>query len=50
MDKLSIAERIDLLRCAGYNPIHLWYNVYLIRYLPKKSLQWPIYIIRNFKN
>ena len=32
MGKLSIEERVMWLRRGGFNPIHLWGNVYLIRY------------------
>ena len=50
MDRMPIEERVKLLRRFGYNPIHLWGNVYLLRYWPKNASDWPIYTIKIFKD
>lgn len=49
MDKTTIEERVKLLRWHGYNPIHLWGKVYLVRYRPKSSSDLPFYTIMTFK-
>ena len=49
MGKLSIEDRVDLLRWYGYNPIHLWKNIYLVRHRPKGSSDWPFYTIMVFR-
>lgn len=46
MDKLTIEERVQRLRWAGFNPIHLWGNVYLIRHFPD-SLFYVIKILKE---
>ena len=50
MERLTIEERVERLRWYGYNPIHLWRNVYLIRKYPTWYSDWPIYTIMIFKN
>jgi hypothetical protein len=49
MDKKPIEERIKLLRWYGFNPIHLWGNVYLVRHMPRQSSDLPFYTIKVFK-
>lgn len=49
MGKLTIGERVEYLRRFGYNPIHLWGNVYLVRYWPKRSAFFSFYTIMIFK-
>ena len=46
MNKLPIEERVKRLRWAGFNPIHLFGNVYLIKYLPD-SLFYTIMILKE---
>ena len=48
MKKLTIQERIWQLRWSGFNPIHLWGNVYLVRRKPTIISDWPIYKIEKF--
>ena len=50
MDKLTIEERVERLRWYGYNPIHLWGKVYLVRYRPTSYSDLPFYTIRVFKD
>jgi hypothetical protein len=50
MNKMSIEERVEHLRWYGYNPIHLWGKVYLVRYRPVGSSDWPFYTIMVFKD
>lgn len=50
MDKLAIKERVKRLRLGGYNPIHLWGNVYLVRRQTTMLSDWPIYKIEKFKD
>jgi hypothetical protein len=49
MEKVSIEERVERLRWYGFNPIHLWGRVYLVRHRPTWSSDWPIYFITVFK-
>lgn len=49
MDKLTIEERVEWLRRGGFNPIHLWGNVYLIRYYSIKFSDLPFYTIKILK-
>lgn len=49
MDKLTIKERVERLRWYGYNPIHLWGKVYLVRHRPISSSDLPLYTIMIFK-
>lgn len=49
MCKFTIEERVWLLRQAGFNPIHLFGNVYLIRTRPIASEAIPFYKIEIFK-
>lgn len=49
MDKTPIEERVRQLRWYGYNPIHLWGNVYLVRTRPTTSEALPFYTIMVFK-
>lgn len=50
MDKLTIKERVKRLRWGGYNPIHLWGNVYLVRRQSIRLSDWPLYKIEIFKD
>ena len=50
MEKMPIEERVERLRWAGFNPIHLWGNVYLLRYYPKDFSDLPFYTIKIFKD
>lgn len=49
MDKLPIEERVRNLRWYGYNPIHLFGRVYLVRHRPKQSSDLPLYTVVVFK-
>lgn len=49
MEKLTIEERVEQLRWHGFNPIHLWGNVYLVRKYPSSVDILPIYTIMIFK-
>lgn len=50
MDKLSIEERVKLLRWGGFNPIRLLGNVYLVRYYSTVCSDLPFYTIKVFKD
>lgn len=50
MSKMTIEERVERLRWAGFNPIHLWGNVYLVRYHSTACSNLPFYTIMIFKN
>ena len=49
MEKLTIKERIERLRWSGFNPIHLFGNVYLIRHRSTRFSDLPFYKIEIFK-
>lgn len=49
MDKMPIEERVKRLRWGGFNPIHLWGNVYLVRYQSTMVSDLPFYTIMIFK-
>ena len=46
---MTIEERVKRLRWGGFNPIHLWGNVYLVRCKSTIISDWPIYKIEIFK-
>lgn len=48
-DRLTIEERVEYLRRGGYNPIHLWGNVYLLRYRSKMISDVPFYTVKIFR-
>lgn len=49
MDKMTIKERVKRLRWGGFNPIHLWCNVYLVRCKSTVVSDLPFYKIEIFK-
>ncbi len=49
MDKLTIKERVERLRWGGFNPIHLFGNVYLVRHNSTIISDLPFYKIEIFK-
>ena len=49
MAQFTIEERVERLRWCGFNPIHLWGNVYLVRTRPTTSESIPFYKIEIFK-
>ena len=49
MENLTIEERIMWLRRGGFNPIHLWGNVYLIRCQSTMVSDISFYTIKIFK-
>ena len=49
MGKLTIEERVERLRWGGFNPIHLFGNVYLVRYQSTRFSDIPFYKIEIFK-
>jgi hypothetical protein len=49
MDKMSIEERVDRLRWYGFNPIHLFGNVYLVRCNSTTYSDLSFYKIEIFK-
>ncbi len=50
MEKLTIKERVERLRWGGFNPIHLWGNVYLVRRKSTRFSDMPFYKIEVFKD
>ena len=50
MEKVSIKERVERLRWGGFNPIHLWGNVYLVRHQSTKFSDLPFYKIEILKD
>ena len=49
MENLTIKQKVHILWAKGYNPIHLFGNVYLVRHEPKHCSKIPLYLIRVFK-
>lgn len=49
MRHLTIKEQVNVLRAKGYNPIHLFRNVYLVRYETVYYSKLPLYLIKIFK-
>jgi hypothetical protein len=47
---MTIEERVKRLRWGGFNPVHLWGNVYLVRRKSTIISDWPIYKIEIFKD
>lgn len=49
MEKLTIKERVERLRWGGFNPIHLFGNVYLVRCNSTRYSDFSFYKIEIFK-
>ena len=43
-------KKINLLRSKGFNPIHLFGDVYLVRHESTQFSKWPFYLIKIIKN
>lgn len=50
MDKLTAEQWANKQWAKGRNPIHLFGNVYLVRYKSTYYSKWPIYLIKIFKD
>ena len=49
MDNLTIQQQVNVLRAQGYNPIHIFGNVYLVRNKPIYCSKMPLYLFSIFK-
>ena len=49
MDNLTIQHRVNRLRAQGYNPIHIFGNLYLVRYQSMYYSKIPLYLPFIFK-
>lgn len=49
MNDLTIQHEINRLWAKGYNPIHLFGNVYLVRHQSIYNSKIPLYLITVFK-
>lgn len=43
---MAIQHQVNLLWSMGFNPIHLFKNVYLVRYESTQFSKWPLYLIK----
>ena len=50
METLTIQQQVNLLRAAGHNPIHLFANVYLVRWKPSNCYRLPFYKVKIIKD
>jgi hypothetical protein len=50
MKKITAKQWFNLQWAKGRNPIHLFGNVYLVRYESVYHSRWPIYLIKIFKD
>ncbi len=48
-DLTPTQRRVNSLRAQGYNPIHLFGNVYLVRHESTQFSKWPLYLIKVIK-
>jgi hypothetical protein len=46
MEVSNKQKKINILWSQGYNPIHLFGDVYLVRREPQHYSKWPIYLIK----
>lgn len=49
MSDLTVQQRINVLWAKGYNPIHLFGNVYLVRHKSIYCSKIPLYLINVIK-
>lgn len=49
MDDLTVQQRVNRLRASGYNAIHIFGNVYLVRHKSIYASKIPLYLITIFK-
>jgi hypothetical protein len=49
MEVSNKQKKINILFAQGYNPIHLFGDVYLVRREPKCYSKLPIYLIKTIK-
>lgn len=45
----TIEQQVNVLRAQGYNPIHLFGPVYLVRYKSTVRSKLPLYFIKILK-
>lgn len=50
MRRITRQQWANLQRAKGRNPIHLFGNVYLVRFESTYYSKWPIYVVKIFKN
>lgn len=50
METLTIQQQVNVLRAAGHNPIHLFGNVYLVRWKPSNCSKVPFYKIKFLRD
>ena len=48
-NNLTAKQWFNIQWAKGKNPIHLFRNVYLVRYESTFISKWPIYLIKFFK-
>lgn len=46
---MTVQHQVNQLWSRGFNPIHLFKNVYLVRHESTQHSKWPIYFIRVLK-
>jgi hypothetical protein len=49
MEVSNKQKKINMLWSQGYNPIHLFGDVYLVRREQQRYSKWPIYLIKIIK-
>ena len=43
-------KKINVLYARGFNPIHLFGDVYLVRHESTQFSKWPLYLIKIINN
>ena len=46
MGNLTTQQRVNILWAKGYNPVHLFGNVYFVRYKTIYASKIPLYLIK----
>ena len=49
MNNLTVQQQVNILWAKGYNPIHLFGSVYLVRHKSIYNSKIPLYFITTFK-
>ena len=47
---MTIQQQVNVLWSMGFNPIHLFGNVYLVRHESAQFSKWPIYLIKILRD
>lgn len=47
---MTVQQQVNVLWAKGFNPIHLFKNVYLVRHESIQFSKWPLYFIKIIRD